>query len=160
MTSVYVASSWRNELQPAVVHELRRAGFDVYDFRNPPNRTGFSWSHIGLKHSKPLDDTDPSTPDLAHADDFLDALDHPRAHEGFNSDFEAMQAADIIVMALPCGKSAHLELGWGVGANKTTAILLDDPCTPELMYLAADYVATSLRDLVDWLCDLSDWVAS
>lgn len=159
MTSVYVASSWRNELQQDVVHELRRAGFDVYDFKNPPGATGFSWSQIGLEHSKPLGDNS-TAPDLADADHFLDALDHPRAHEGFNSDFDAMQAADIIVMVLPCGRSAHLELGWGIGANKTTAILLDNPCTPELMYLAANHISTDLRELIDWLSDLSDWVAS
>jgi hypothetical protein len=44
---VYVASSWRNEKQSEVVYDLRRHGWDVYDFRNPePGNTGFHWSKI------------------------------------------------------------------------------------------------------------------
>jgi len=44
---VYVASSWRNEKQPAVVKALREAGHEVYDFRSPtPGNTGFSWRKV------------------------------------------------------------------------------------------------------------------
>jgi hypothetical protein len=32
---IYVASSWKNNIQPEVVHELRKLGHDVYDFKNP-----------------------------------------------------------------------------------------------------------------------------
>ena len=32
---IYVASSWRNLLQPGIVLALRRCGHEVYDFRNP-----------------------------------------------------------------------------------------------------------------------------
>ena len=34
---IYVASSWRNEYYPEVVRQLREAGHEVYDFRNPPS---------------------------------------------------------------------------------------------------------------------------
>src|SRR5258705_2332390 len=45
---IYVASSWRNPLQPAIVHTLRRCGHDVYDFRSPkPGDRGFHWSELG-----------------------------------------------------------------------------------------------------------------
>ena len=43
---IYVASSWRCPDQPAVVQALRDAGHEVYDFRNPPEATGFAWSEI------------------------------------------------------------------------------------------------------------------
>lgn len=43
---VYVASSWRNSLQPSVVEALRAEGHEVYDFRNPPERTGFGWGQV------------------------------------------------------------------------------------------------------------------
>lgn len=47
VTKIYVASSWRNEFQWQVVHELRRVGHEVYDFRNPkPGDDGFHWSEI------------------------------------------------------------------------------------------------------------------
>lgn len=43
---IYVASSWRNEYYPEVVMKLREAGFDVYDFRNPPaSDEGFHWNN-------------------------------------------------------------------------------------------------------------------
>jgi hypothetical protein len=61
-------------------------------------------------------------------------IEHPRAIEGYDADFAAMEKADTFVMVLPCGKSAHLELGWAIGAGKRTAILLEDPVEPELMY--------------------------
>jgi hypothetical protein len=89
--------------------------------------------------------------DWEDADEYLRMLDHPRAREGFAADFAAMQKADTFVMVLPCGKSAHLELGWATGAGKRTAILLENPVEPELMYLCADYRARSVIDLLGWL---------
>lgn len=141
MTSIYVASSWRNMLQDGVIHVLRAANFDVYDFKNPPNGAGFDWKQVALP---------PYAEDVAQAD-YLRALNHPRAIEGFNADFDAMKNADVFVLVLPCGRSAHLELGWAVGAGKQTAVLLDDPCTPELMYQMVDFLAPNVFDLLGWL---------
>jgi hypothetical protein len=149
---IYVASSWRNQLQPRVVEALRSQGHRVYDFKQPdstPDR-GFHWSDTGLAHSNPAEG-DPPVIGLASASDYLAALAHPAAMHGFQRDFNEMVAADTFVLVLPCGRSAHLELGWAVGAGKRTAILLDDPCTPELMYKMVDQVATSLDDLVQAL---------
>jgi hypothetical protein len=78
-------------------------------------------------------------------------IEHPLALDGFSKDYEAMVRADTFVLVLPCGKSAHLELGWAVGAGKRTAILLEDPVEPELMYKMVDYLAPSLFDLLGWL---------
>ena len=45
MARIYVASSWRNKYQPEVVAALRKAGHEVYDFRNPKdNPGGFHWA--------------------------------------------------------------------------------------------------------------------
>lgn len=145
---VYVASSWRNPIQPAVCAALRSAGIDHYDFKNPEGGTGFSWKEVKTG----------STPGVAgkgsdweQVGDYLSMVNHPRAIQGYASDFAAMERADTFVMVLPCGKSAHLELGWAVGAGKLTAILLEDPVEPELMYRMVDYLATSLLDLLGWL---------
>lgn len=206
---VYVASSWRNPLQPGVIEVLRAAGIPAYDFRNPEAGTGFSWAEVRPADAAPVDvacahcgqsiressfaglgffdiDLDPAndpivwrhvsngyavcfrrgssssgvatpsrTPkkgsDYEPVADYLTMLDHPRSREGFQSDFAAMQRADTFVMVLPCGKSAHLELGWAIGAGKRTAILLENPVEPELMYLCADYLATSVVDLLGWM---------
>lgn len=140
---IYVASSWRCAKQPAIVTELDAAGHEVYDFRNPPGSSGFGWSEI-----------DPSwktwTPEA-----YRSHLQHPRAAEGFRSDFRAMAWADTFVLVLPCGRSAHLEAGWAIGQRKPTAILLDgDGFEPELMYRMADKLATSTSELLAWLATL------
>lgn len=141
---IYVASSWRNMMQDLVVHLLRAAEFDVYDFKNPPQGNGFGFHETGLNEGLPADyPVPPAT--------YLAALENPRAVEGFNADFDAMKWADTFVLVLPCGRSAHLELGWAVGAGKRTAILLENPCTPELMYKMVDYLAPSTFDLLGWL---------
>ena len=143
MRKIYVASSWRNPIQPAIVATLNLTGFEVYDFRNPSEHAkerdqGFHWSDI-----------DPGwegwTPE-----NFVTSLDHPLAVAGFASDFDALEWADTVVLIMPCGRSAHLELGWAVGAGKQTAILLDDG-EPELMYSMVDHLATTVADLLGWL---------
>lgn len=78
-------------------------------------------------------------------------VSHPVAIEGFSADFAAMERADTFVLVLPCGKSAHLELGWAVGAGKRTAILLEDPVEPELMYRMVDFMTPSTDELLGWL---------
>ncbi len=109
---IYVASSWRNPHQQTVVAELRQAGHDIYDFRNPrPGDTGFAWSEIDPDWMKWSPET------------FRKCLNHPIAKAGFTSDMEALTACDACVLVLPCGRSAHLELGWAAGAGKRTAIL-------------------------------------
>lgn len=136
MSRIYLASSWRNPHQPWMVQLLRNEGHDVYDFRNPPHSTGFSWPEIGL--------------DLpCSADEYRRALlTHPRAAQGFNSDFAAMRWADVGLLVLPCGRSAHLELGWMAGAGKRTLILTQDNEEPELMALLADTICISVDEVV------------
>lgn len=141
---VYVASSWRCLMQEAVCHVLSAAKIPHYDFKNPPSGTGFSWKEV-----MPSFDIDNQ---LVDEQEYLEGLEHPRAVEGYTSDFDAMQKADVFVLVLPCGRSAHLELGWAVGQGKRTAILLDGPkVQPELMYKMVDYIAPSVFDLLGWL---------
>ena len=72
------------------------------------------------------------------------------------SGFEAMQWADTFVLVLPCGRSAHLEAGWAIGAGKPTAILLNEErFEPELMYRMADLLAVETQEVIDWLPTLS-----
>lgn len=144
---VYVASSWRCTMQQAVVATMEAAGIPHYDFRNPPEGTGFSWTEV-----MPTFDMDLQ---LADRDEYLMGLDHPRAIEGFAADMAAMEKADTFVLVLPCGRSAHLELGWAVGQGKRTCILLDGfdtgDVTPELMYKMVDHISPNVMDLLGWL---------
>lgn len=109
---IYVASSWRNPWQPAVVQQLRTWGHEVYDFREPePGVTGFAWSDI----SPVWQEWRPAA--------YRRALTHEVAEEGFRRDMDALRSCDACVLVLPCGNSAHLELGWAAGAEKKTAVL-------------------------------------
>ena len=137
--NVYVASSWRNDYQPDVVARLREEGHDVYDFRNPAEGdNGFHWSEI-----------DPEWKAWKW-DEFIKSLQHPVAQAGFKKDMDALRAADATVLVMPCGRSAHLELGYAIGAGQTTVILLEDG-EPELMYLMADFVTGSLEQVAQFL---------
>lgn len=151
---IYVASSWRNIMQVGVCAALKSAGIDHYDFKHPePGSDGFHWSEVMPSYER----VGPGmTEQLADAKEYVDALDHPIAQLGYARDWDAMQRADTFVLVLPCGRSAHLELGWAVGAGKRTAILLDGDLndgkvTPELMYKMVDYLSPSLFDLLGWL---------
>jgi hypothetical protein len=134
---IYVASSWRCEMQQTVVAALREIdGTDVYDFRNPePGNHGFDWAEI-----------DPEWNDWKPAA-FREALDHPIAQAGFERDMTALCDCDICVLVLPCGRSAHLEAGLAVGHGAKVIVLLAEG-EPELMYLMAEHICVSLDEVV------------
>lgn len=134
---IYVASSWRNQHQQGVVAALRAAGHEVYDFKNPgPGESGFGWSQI-----------DPMWQAWT-AEEYLAALQHPIAQHGFKRDMDALMGCDACVLVMPCGRSAHLELGWAAGAGRRTYVLLDGPSEPELMYLMNTKIVTNVVDLL------------
>ncbi|WP_315806956.1 MULTISPECIES: hypothetical protein [unclassified Bradyrhizobium] len=140
MARIYAASSWRNPLQPSIVTELRDAGHDVYDFRNPPSKSGFGWSQIDPDWQK------------WSATQYRDIVTkHPIAASGFLSDFRAMQWADTCLLILPCGRSAHLEAGWFCGQGKRCIILTRDGEEPELMALMATDICISMTEVHDAL---------
>lgn len=143
---VYVASSWRNPIQIAVCAALRAADIDHYDFKNPqPGEEGFNWSEVGMP-SYLRSENNP-----VPVDEYLAGMQHPAALAGFERDMAAMERADTFVLVQRCGVSAHLELGWAAGKGKRTAVLLEDPCVPDLMYGMCDFLAPSLLDLLGWL---------
>jgi hypothetical protein len=138
---IYVASSWRNMRQPAVVVALRAAGHEVYDFRHPaPGNDGFGWGQI-----------DPNWRDWT-SEQFRAALDHSIARRGFEFDMNALQAADATVLVMPCGRSAHLELGYAVGADQSTFALLAEG-EPELMLSMVDHLCLDMPELLARLAD-------
>lgn len=147
MSRIYVASSWRNDHQPSVVALLRASGHEVYDFKNPSEgNNGFKWSHVMDSYTEGSQ--------VAQVDDYLECLTHPIAEEGFKSDFDNMNWADTGVLVLPCGRSAHDEIGWMAGSGRRTAILLDPDengmVTPELMYKMHDLITPRIEDILEW----------
>lgn len=137
---IYVASSWRNEYYTEVVLKLREAGFDVYDFRNPPSGDpGFKWGSI-----------DPNFMDWTPSQ-YRDMLHHPKAERQFHNDIEAMEACDACVLVLPCGRSAHTEAGWFAGKGKRVLAYIPKKQEPELMYKLFDDVCCSIKELIEAL---------
>jgi hypothetical protein len=139
---IYVASSWRNGRQPEVVKALEADGHEVYDFRNPEDGNyGFHWSEI-------RDDWKDWTPEQY----MRFVLEHPLAAEGFAKDMQHLDDCQICILVQPCGISAHLELGYAVGAGKLTSVLLDENgFEPELMYKMVDNLSLSIQSLKTWV---------
>lgn len=145
---IYLASSWRNPYQPEVLAALCAAGHEVYDFRNPaPGQTGFAWRDCGG-----LAATDGPGTGATNIPAYLEAVHSPRAAEGFSLDKAALEWCDTCVLALPCGRSAHLELGYAAGQGKDTYVLLhEDKFEPELMYLLNTGISTSIHEIISWM---------
>ncbi len=140
---IYVASSWRNELQPKVVAALRAAGHEVHDYKE---------SASGTEGAPPPSEMDDFTRMRFEPAQFRALLDqHPLARSLFDKDMDALRASDACVLVLPCGKSAHLELGWAVGAGKYTVVLLQGECEPDLMYKMVDRLCVSLEEVLQAL---------
>lgn len=136
MSKIYVASSWRNHIQPIVVRELREHGHEVYDFKNPKEGDkGFHWSEIDLNWQQ------------WSPEKYRDCLNHPIAKAGYKSDFDAMEWADTFVGVMPFGRSASLEMGWAAGHGKKTILLLENG-EPELMVKMLDHICCTLNEVL------------
>jgi hypothetical protein len=145
---IYVASSWRNLVQPAIVLALRRCGHEVYDFRHPaPGAAGFSWSEI-----------DPDWREWTPAQ-YREALKHPIAARGYGFDIEALKACEACVLVLPSGRSASWEFGYAMGQGKRGAVVMFDRFEPELMYREAEIIST-MGELFDAFGEPLDGVRS
>lgn len=125
---VYLASSWRNEVYPEVLAALRQAGYEVYDFRR---QGGVEWNISAGLNAAELDGL----------------LNHPKVQSIFDQDMEALRNCDAVVCVLPCGRSAHLELGYGIGAGKRTILLWHDGDEMDIMHKAVDAIVFRAADL-------------
>ena len=120
-------------------------GHEVYDFRNPGtggppidgHDTGFSWREID-------EDWERWT-----GEKYIEALSHPYAEVGFKADFDAMKLADTFVLVQPCGRSAHLEMGWACGVGAETIMMLGDDIEPELMVKMCDHICLGLGEVLE-----------
>jgi nucleoside 2-deoxyribosyltransferase len=134
---IYVASSWRNLLQPSIVMALRRCGHEVYDFKHPaPGDNGFAWSSI-----------DPDWQNWT-PEQYRESLKHPIAARGYALDKNALDECEAAVLVLPSGRSASWEFGYAMGQKKPGYVVMFDKFEPELMYLEAKLL-TAMNELFD-----------
>ena len=139
---IYLASSWRNGYQSAMVDFLRGQGHTVYDFRHPEeDNDGFHWKEI---------DPQWNTWDI---DRFKDALWSPIAHDAFHLNKRALECCDLVVLLLPSGRSSHIEAAYHAG--KGGPVIVHCPTAfefdPELMYKLFTTITTTEGELMEFL---------
>ena len=141
---IYVATSWENPYYVDLRRRLLEEGYDVYDFRDP--KYAFSWDELfPLAH-------------MWSPGEYREVIKGNHiTDDSFHRDFQAMQAADVFVLLMPCGRSAHVEAGWAAGEGKATFVYypVDTPGDPEfradLMYLLFDDIVIGWWDLAGHL---------
>ena len=137
---IYLASSWRNRYQPELVAVLRQRGHEVYDFRHPvPGNEGFRWSEI---------DPEWQSWDMAQ---YRQALGHPLAVRGYQYDIAALAAAEVVVLLLPSGRSAHTEAAWHRGRGGAVLVHSPESCESELMYKIFNALTAEDAELLELL---------
>lgn len=134
MAKIYLMGSLRNPQIPSIANRLRREGYDVFD----------DWFAVG-----PEADDYWQRYEAERGRTYAEALSGKAAVNTFKFDYSNLLAADIGVLALPAGKSAHMELGWMIGKGKRGFVLFDAvPERWDCMYQFADDVFFDIDDLV------------
>jgi len=108
---IYIMGSLRNEKIPELGNKIRELGFEAFDdwFSPGPEADDF-WRNYEKKRSS------------SHKE----ALNGWAGKHVFEFDKSHIDRADIAVLYMPAGKSAHLELGYVIGQGKPAFILFDD----------------------------------
>jgi len=95
---------------------LRDEGHKVDAFCDSTNgRISFNWSEL-IKIMK-TEGTDVSQIDA------IEMMKHWRVKDAFEEDKKWINWADVLILVMPCGRSAHLEAGYAVGKGKKMYIL-------------------------------------
>lgn len=130
---IYLIGSLRNPIVADVAKALRDKGYEVFD----------EWRAAG-----PDADDHWRDYEKARGHDYATALKGYPALHVFGFDKAHIDRADVGVLVLPAGKSAHLELGYMIGQHKPGFILLDqDPERFDVMYLFSTAVCRNLDEL-------------
>ena len=131
---IYVIGSLRNPKIPDIANVLRQDGHDVFDDWWSGSEDADEWWQ---KHEQ------------IRGRSYAQALVGHHARHVFEFDKAHLDRADVGVLILPAGKSAHLELGYLVGRGKPAYVLFDgEPERFDVMYLFATKACFSLDELL------------
>jgi len=134
-STLYLIGSLRNQQIPIIAEEFRAAGYDVFDdwFASGPDADDH-WRNYEKGRGR----------------SYTQALKESKSgFTQFHFDRSNLDTVDVVVLALPAGKSAHLELGWHLRSGKPGYILLDNPERWELMYKLATGVYERVDDIIE-----------
>lgn len=139
---IYLVGSLRNPQVPIVAGQLRAAGYEVFDdWYSPGEQTDEKWQAY----------------EKARGRGYKAALAGAHAQNVFTFDKVHLEGADVVVLLLPAGKSAHLELGWCLGKGKPGFILMNgEPERYDVMSCFATDIATDVEELLHMLETLAD----
>lgn len=132
---LYIIGSLKNPRVQVVANALRCAGIDAWD----------DWASVG-----PDCDDEWQRYERARGRSYEAALAGAHAQNVFRFDLEHLTRASAVLLVLPAGKSAHLELGWCIGRGTPAYILLEEDYTGRLdvMYAFANGVFHGVDTLV------------
>lgn len=139
---IYVATSWKNVYHATATTALKQQDFKIYDFKNPtPGNHGFHWRDLEPRFN----------PDSCTLDEFNQVIEHPIVRHAAALDLAGLMTCDACLMILPCGSSAHLELGYMTGQRKPGVIWAPEPFKVDLMYTLANYMNDHLEKCIQQL---------
>lgn len=133
---IYLIGSLRNERIPVIANELRENNFEVFD----------DWYAIG-----PEADDHWKAYEQGRGRTYQKALQGKVCENSFNFDRRNIDAADIGVLVLPAGKSAHTELGYmshPLAKKKTYVLMEGDNDRWDIMYKFFTGVVYSVDELI------------
>ena len=129
--NVFLTTRWGNPQHAVVAGLLRAAGFAVYDHAEHGPTLDPDWGRVEWS-----------------TEQFEAKLGEPAQLSSFARNFEAMESADVCVLLLPAGRSAHLEVGWFVGRGVPVVVMAGE-CPPhELAYSLVDCLVSSVDGIV------------
>lgn len=134
MTDYSIVSRFRNKDRVEYfIVELEKRGKSCYNFCDAPS--------------------DPSNPD-AHPEEQMavfesteNFLDNDHFRYLFEKDLKGLKEAEAVILLLPAGTSAHIEIGIAYGLGKK-CILVGKPAKPESLYLLFDEYYDSIEDFL------------
>ncbi|MFC1751565.1 hypothetical protein ACFLY5_00260 [Patescibacteria group bacterium] len=116
--SVYISSSWKNRKKVRnLAVELRKFGFNVYDFTDRECRT-----EEEIPPEKFPEQFDPEVDNYWH---YLNSREEWKNSVIGNK--KALDTCDIVILLLPCGIDATADWAYAVGRGKTTYIIGHPP---------------------------------
>lgn len=140
--NIYLSSSWKQrERVRAMAIALRKHGFTVYDFTDPECRRA------------------PELPPERFPEQFDPAKHRYGAYLRGNPNFapavfgnrDAILAADLVLLMLPCGNDAHSDWAFGVGTGALSCIVgrpVAGDRTPTHLW-ATDFADTD-EEAIEW----------
>jgi nucleoside 2-deoxyribosyltransferase len=133
MNRIYLIGSLRNPEIPRIGNYLREIGFEVFDDWFAGGKIADDeWQAYEQSRGRPYDV----------------ALGGYAAQHVYNFDLEHINSSNIGVLAMPAGKSGHLELGYMIGKGKPGYVLFDkEPERWDVMYNFADGVFFDVKEL-------------